>query len=417
MEGTTMRRIRILLAMLGAMLLAAPAAILAQQPPIKIGMSMPQTGTLGGGGQAALLALRMWVDDVNAKGGLLGRKVELIAYDDQSNPALTPGIYTKLLDVDKVDLIIAPYGTVPTAPIMPLVKQRDLLLMGNFSFQVNRTVKHDKWFNNSPWNDAASWSDGFIGTGQKLGAKSIAFLAADQEFAQNLANGARELAKKAGMNVVYNQNYPPATVDFSSMIRAIRAAKPDIVFVMSYPNDSVAIVRAVNEIGVGDSVKLFGGGMVGLQFTPIMESLGSSLNGIVNYNSYVPGMKYPGVEDFLSRYAKKAAEAKVDPLGFYLPPFNYAIGQMLEQAITATKSLDHKVLADYLRSNQMSTIVGPVHYGKDGEWANARVVQAQFRGVVDKNMDQFRKPGTQVVLYPEQYKTGEVVAPFEKARK
>jgi branched-chain amino acid transport system substrate-binding protein len=351
------------------------------QQPIKVGMSMPQTGSLGAGGKAALLALQMWVEDVNAKGGLLGRKVEFIVYDDQTNPALTPAIYTKLLDVDKVDLLIAPYGTVPTAPIMPLVKQRDLLLMGNFSFQVNRTVKHDKWFNNSPWNNAASWSDGFIGAGKQLGAKTIAFLAADQE-----------------------------------MIRAIRAAKPDIVFVMSYPNDSVAIVRAVNEIGVGESVKLFGGGMVGLQFTPIMESLGSSLNGIVNYNSYVPGIKYPGIEEFLGRYAKRAVEAKVDPLGFYLPPFNYAIGQMLEQAVTATKSLDHKVLADYIRKNEMQTIVGPIRYGPDGEWANPRVVQAQFRGVVDKNMEQFRQPGKQVVLYPSQFKTGEVVAPFEKAR-
>ena len=404
--------------MLGALLVTfALAGAAAAQQPIKVGMSMPQTGSLGGGGQAALLALRMWVEDVNAKGGLLGRKVEFIVYDDQTNPALTPGIYTKLLDVDKVDLLIAPYGTVPTGPIMPLVKQRGLLLMGNFSFQVNRTVKHDMWFNNAPWNDASSWSDGFFQAGRKLGAKTIAFLAADQEFAQNLANGARELAKKAGLQTVYNQNYPPATVDFSSMIRAVRAAKPDMVFVMSYPNDSVAIVRAVNEIGVGESVKLFGGGMVGLQFTPNMVSLGSSLNGIVNYNTYIPGIKYPGVEEFLARYAKRAAEAKVDPLGFYLPPYNYAIGQMLEQAINATKSLDHKVLANYLRNNEMKTIVGPIRYGPDGEWATPRVVQAQFRGVVDKNMDQFRQPGKQVVLFPEQFKTGDVIAPFEKARK
>src|SRR3982751_2168926 len=168
-----------------------------QQGPIKIGIGISQTGTLGGGGKAALLALQMWVEDVNGKGGMIGRKVELIAYDDQSNPATTPGIYTKLLDVDKVDLLIAPYGTVPTAPIMPLVKQRGLLLMGNFSFQVNHTVKHDMWFNNLPAADASSWFDGYIATGQKLGAKTIAFLAADQEFAQNLANGARELAKKA----------------------------------------------------------------------------------------------------------------------------------------------------------------------------------------------------------------------------
>jgi branched-chain amino acid transport system substrate-binding protein len=390
---------------------------LAQQGPIKIGMSQPQTGSLGAGGKAELVALRMWVDDVNAKGGLLGRKVELIAYDDQTNPALTPGIYTKLLDVDKVDLLFAPYGTVPTAPIMPLVKQRGLLLMGNFSFQVNHTVKHDMWFNNLPAPDAQSWFEGFFEQGQKAGAKTIAFLAADQEFAQNLANGAKELAKKGGLKTVYSQNYPPTTTDFSSLIRAIRAARPDMVFVCSYPNDSVAIVRAMNEIGVGPGVKLFGGGMVGLQFTPVMESLGSMLNGIVNYNSYVPGVKYPGIDEFLKRYQQKAAEEKVDPLGFYLPPFGYAMGQMLEQAVEGTKSLDQKKLAQYLHTHTMQTIVGPISYNKDGEWAHPRMLMIQFRGIADKNLEQWRSPGKQVVLYPPQYRTGEAVMPFDKARK
>ncbi len=404
--------VRAVLAALG--IAAFPA--FAQQGPIKIGMSMPQTGSLGAGGKAELVAIRMWVEDVNAKGGLLGRKVELIVYDDQTNPALTPGIYTKLLDVDKVDLLFAPYGTVPTAPIMPLVKQRGLLLMGNFSFQVNHTVKHDMWFNNLPAADAQSWFEGFFEQGKKSGAKTIAFLAADQEFAQNLANGAKELAKKGGLQTVYSQNYPPTTTDFSSLIRGVRAAKPDMVFVCSYPNDSVAIVRAVNEIGVGPSVKLFGGGMVGLQFTPVMESLGSMLNGIVNYNSYVPGVKYPGIDEFFKRYQKKAAEEKVDPLGFYLPPFGYAMGQMLEQAVEGTKSLDQKKLAQYLHSHTMQTIVGPISYNKDGEWAQSRMLMIQFRGIADKNLEQWREVGKQVVLYPSQYKTGEAVMPFDKAR-
>jgi branched-chain amino acid transport system substrate-binding protein len=401
----------------GALAASIPGSKVFAQNVVKIGMSMPQTGSLGAGGQAALVALRMWVEDVNKKGGLLGRKVEFIVYDDQTNPANTPGIYTKLLDVDKVDLLIAPYGTVPTAPIMPLVKQRGKLLIGNFSFQVNHKVQHDMWFNNSPWNDASSWSDGFFKAGEKAGAKTVAFLAADQEFAQNLANGARELAKKAGMKSVYDQNYPPTTTDFSGLIRAVRASRPDIVFVMSYPNDSVAIVRAVNEIGVGSGVKLFGGGMVGLQFTPNMVNLGSQLNGIVNYNSYVPGMKYPGIDDFLARYSKKAAEAKVDPLGFYLPPFNYAIGQILEQATKAVGSFDDRKLAAWLHANEVHTIVGPIRWDQHGEWAKPRVIQAQFRGVANKNLEQWKKPGKQVVIYPDEYKTGDVITPFDKARK
>src|SRR6266540_7057142 len=190
------------------------AVSIAQQGPIKIGMSMPQTGSLGAGGKAALLALQMWVEDVNAKGGLLGRKVDFIVYDDQTNPALTPGIYTKLLDVDKVDLIIAPYGTVPTAPLMPLVKQRGMLLMGNFSFQVNSKVGHDMWFNNAPWGPADSWASAFLDLGQKAGGKTMALLTADQEFAQNLALTAREVAKQRNIPIVFDQSYPPNTVEF-----------------------------------------------------------------------------------------------------------------------------------------------------------------------------------------------------------
>jgi len=394
-----------------------PSTALAQGAPLKIGMSMPQTGALGAGGQAALLALRMWVDDVNAKGGLLGRKVELIAYDDQSNGANTPGIYTKLLDVDKAELLIAPYGTNPTAPIMPLVKERGLMLMGNFSFQVNAKVQHDMWFNNAPWNDARGWSEGFLELGKMAGAKSIAIFAADAEFSQNLANGAREIVKKTGWNVVYDQNYPPNNTDFSSIIRAVRAARPEAVFVACYPNEAVAVMRSVNEIGLGSQVQIFGGGMVGLQFTPIMQSLGSLLNGVVNFNSYVPGMKFPGIDDFFKRYSVRAAAAKVDPLGYYLPPFNYATGQMIEQAVNATKSFDHKKLAEYMRKTEFQTIVGPIGFDKFGERAKPRMVQAQFRNIQDNNVDQFKNTGKQVVLWPESDKQGDFIFPFDKARK
>jgi len=379
-------------------------------------MSIAQTGPLAAAGRAALVAFRMWVEDVNARGGLLGRTVELLAYDDQGSVSATPALYAKLLDVDQVDLLIAPYGTAPTASLMGMVKSRARLLMGNFSFQVNHVVRHELWFNNAPWKDAKSFSQGFFRLGRELGAGSVAFLAADNEFGQSLADGARALAQRSGLKILYDQNYPPGNSDFSSMIRAIRAARPDMVYVMSYPAESVLIVRALGEIGVGPSVRIFGGGMVGLQYTPIMESLGSALTGIVNYNTYVPGVEYEGMDQFLSRYSKRAVEAKVDPLGFYLPPFEYAIGQLLEQAIAATGSLHDAAIAGYLRSNEMKTIVGPIRYGADGEWAQPRVIMTQFQGVKDRNLEQFRKPGVQAILFPEDLKNGQLRAPFERAR-
>ena len=409
--------------LLGAALTVAGLAIIpaasAQQPPIKIGMSMAQTGGLAGGGKASLLGTEIWRDDINARGGLLGRKVELVVYDDKSSASETPAIYSKLLDVDKVDLLFSPYATVPTAPIMPLVKQRGMVLIGNFSFQINSKIGHDMWFNVAPWGPADSWAAAFLDIGQKAGGKTVALLTADQEFAQNLATTAREVATKRNMPIVFDQAYPPNTVEFSGIIRSLKAAKPDIVYVASYPPDSAGILRAVNEIGIGDNVKLFGGGMVGLQFGPVMQNLGSLLNGVVNFNTWLPepSMYFEGTKTFFDTYTKRAIEAKVDPLGFYLAPFGYASGQLIEAAVKSAGSLDQKAIAKYLHEHEVQTIVGPISFSADGERKVTATLQAQFRGIVDKDMEQFRKQGKQVILFPANLKSGELITPFEAARK
>jgi len=274
------------------------------------------------------------------------------------------------------------------------------------------------WFNNAPWGPADSWAAAFLDLGQKAGGKTVALLTADQEFAQNLALTAREIAKKRNMSIVFDQAYPPNTVEFASIIRALKAAKPDIVYVASYPQDSAGILRAVNEIGIGDNVKILGGGMVGLQFGAVMESLGSLLNGVVNYNTWLPepGMYYDGTKAFFETYSKRAVEAKVDPLGYYLAPFGYASGQLLEQAVKETGSLDQKAIAKYLHEHEVNTIVGPIAFSADGERKETATLMAQFRGVVDKNIEQFRKSGKQVILFPARLKSGDIISPFESAR-
>jgi branched-chain amino acid transport system substrate-binding protein len=398
--------------------LAAAFTHAQEKKPIRIGLSIAQTGPLSGAGKSGLLGLQLWRDDVNARGGLLGRPVELIVYDDQSSAATVPGIYAKLLDVDKVDLLIGPYSSNLTAPIMPLIKQRDLLLIGNFALDANARLRHDKYFSALPSASADQWAAPFFDLAKQLQGKTIAMLAADAEFAQTLAGGARNELKKRGLQLVYDQTYPPNTVDFSSMLRAIRAKQPDAVFVAGYPSDSTAIIRAVKEIGIGDSVKLFGGGMVGLQNAAVMQSLGSMLNGVVNYHTWVPekSLDFPGVNSFLTRYQARAKDANVDALGFYLPPFSYASGQMLEQAVSATKSLEHKILAKYLHDNELKTIVGGIRFNALGEWAQSRLIYVQFRGVADKNLDQFRAAGKQVIVAPAAHKTGDLM-PFGEARK
>jgi len=407
------------IAMVAGLSLAVPAPAQADDhDTIKIGFSMALTGGLAGAGKGALIAMQIWAEDQNAKGGILGKKVELVYYDDQTNPATVPGIYTKLLDVDKVDFVVSGYGTNLIAPAMPIVMQRGLVFPSLFGLAVNEKFKYDNYFQIMPAgpDPLTDWSKGFfdVAMAQNPKPKTIALVGADAEFARNAVKGARENAKKLGMEIVYDQTYPPRTADYTPIVRAIQARNPDVVFVGSYPPDSVGMVKAATEVGL--KTKMFGGGMVGLQFASIMTALGPKLNGIVNYDFWVPEktLKFKGVEAFLAKYQEAAKGKGVDPLGFYLQPYAYGYLQVLEQAITATKSMDHAKVGEYIRTHEFDTVVGHVKFAPNGEWANSRVLQVQYQGIQDNKLDTFAKEGTRVVLYPNDWKSGDINFPYSK---
>src|SRR5262245_60196578 len=403
-----------------ALALAIPACVvtpaLAQQKPIKIGFSMSLTGPLGAGGKSALIAMEIWRDDVNAKGGLLGRPVEFVYYDDQTNPAKVPPLYTKLLEVDQVELVVSSYGTNVIAPAMPIVMRRKMAFPSLFGLAVNDEFKYDRYFQIMPAGPSPKedWSRGFFEIAKSKGLKTVALAAADAEFAQNAVAGARKHAQQMGFQIVYDKSYPPPTTDFAPIVHAIQATNPDMVYIGSYPPDSTGMVKTANELGL--KTKLFGGGMVGLQFAAIQKNLGPMLNGIVNYDFWVPAptLNFPGIEAFLKSYQKRAAGAGVDPLGHYLPPFAYAYLEVLGQAVAATESLDQGKLADHMRTTTYNTIVGPVKFGSNGEWASSRALMVQFRDLKADDIEQFTKPGSRVVLYPPSVKSGELAFPYRQ---
>jgi branched-chain amino acid transport system substrate-binding protein len=408
-----------ILALTAATLVAAPAAAQSGEP-IKIGFSMALTGGLAPNGKSALLAQKIWEEDINAKGGLLGRPVKLVYYDDKSSPAEVPAIYTKLLDVDKVELVIGPYATAQIAPAMPIVMQKKKTFIGLLGLAVNTEFNYPNYFAMIPSGPDAkpAFTKGFFDIAMAQGAKpqTVAIVAADQEFSRNAADGARENAKAANLRVVYDRTYPPSTADFAPIVRAIQASNPDIVVVCSYPPDSVGMVRSVNEIGF--KPKAIGGAMVGLQATAIKTQLGPLLNGWTNYDFWlpVPKMEFAGVADFIKRYQAKAAAEGVDPLGYYMAPWGYAQLQVLQQAVEGTKSLDDAKLGDYIRANAFKTVVGDVKFGAKGEWEKSRVLQVQFQNVKGNDVAQFKDMSTQVVVAPAEYESGKVIYPYEKAK-
>src|SRR5689334_20327101 len=315
----------------GLAMILAPALA---ADPIKIGFGMSLSGSNAAAGKMFLLGREIWKDEANAKGGLLGRTIQFVYYDDQSNPSLVPGIYSKLLDVDKVDLVVSPYSTNQIAPAMPVVMQKKMVFMALFGTGVNDEFKYDRYFQilpNGP-DGNASFSRGFFETALTMNPKprTVALVGEDTEFGQNVLSGARGNVEKLGLKIVYDRTFPPSTVDHSPVVRAVQAANPDIVFVASYPAGSTGMVRAVNEIGYRP--RMLGGAMIGLQLTPIKAQLGPLLNGLVINENYVPEptMKFAGVDDFLKRYQERAKGAGVDPLGLW-SPFAYAEMQILGQ--------------------------------------------------------------------------------------
>jgi branched-chain amino acid transport system substrate-binding protein len=405
---------RVALAALAAFSLAAGTGAARAAEPIKIGLSMELTGNLASGGTQSLRAMKIWEEDINAKGGLLGRPVKLVYYDDQSSPANVPGIYTKLIDVDKVDLLVSSYGTNMIAPAMPVAMDHDKLFMTLFGTAVNDKFKYDKYFQILPngKDTAVAPSKGWFEVAMTINPKpkTVALLAADAEYAQNVIAGARRVVKELGLKTVYDEKYDPKTMDYLPIVRALQAAHADLVYVASYPADSVGIIKAAHEVGL--KAQLFGGGMIGLAFAPIKVALGPLLNGICVYDVYVPEptMKFPGIENFLKRY--QAVAGKADPLGYYLPPFAYAELQVLGDAVTATKGLDQDKLAKYIHATTFHTIVGDVTFAENGEWEKSRVLFVQYQGIDKSGIEQFKQAGKQVILYPPEFVSGKLQSPY-----
>jgi branched-chain amino acid transport system substrate-binding protein len=406
----------------GASLLAAMSLIGAIAPapaqePIKIGFSVSLTGGLASSGKAHLLSKQIWLEEINAKGGLLGRPVKLVYYDDQTNASTVPGIYAKLVDIDKVDVLMGAATNLIVAA-MPMIMERKKMVMVLLALGSNAEFKYPKYFQSAPFgpDPKGVLSSAFFAVAKSLNPapKTVALVGADAEFANNVLIGARENAKQAGLQIVYDRSYPPSTVDYTPIVRAVQATNPNVVLLASYPPDSVGMVRAATEVGL--KAQLFGGAMVGMQYASLITQLSEKLNRVVNYHFFVPSpkMNFPGIDEFLKKYQAQAKDAGVDPLGFYQPPFAYAAMQVLQQAITATGSLNDDKLAAYIHGNSFNTIVGEIRFNDLGEWANARTLMIQFQGIQGQGLEQYLTGHRQVIVYPAEYKDGDLEQPFAK---
>jgi branched-chain amino acid transport system substrate-binding protein len=384
--------------------------------PIRIGYSLSLSGPVTENTKAARLAHQIWERDVNSRGGLLGRKVELVCVDDHGDALQVASIYTQLLDNEKVDLIIGGYGTNTIAASMPLVIERKKFLIGLMGLGVNLSLNYPNYFAMIPTgpNPNQALTEGFfsLAASQIPKPQTVAILSADAEFSKNPVIGARQNAATYGMRIIYEKKYPLSTENFTPIIDEIKTINADLLFLCSYLKDSIGLVRSIHASNYYP--KMVGGAMIGPQSASVKTELGPLLNGFVNYEYWmpVPKMNFPGVSDMLAKYQTQAIAENIDALGFYVAPLAYSQMQVLEQAVIATGSLTDELLADYCRTNVFETIIGSVRFGEGGEWAEPRVIQVQFQNIDNNEVDTFRDSRVQVVVSPAEYASGNFIYPY-----
>ena len=391
----------------------------AASAPIHIGYCLSLTGPVADNSRSARLAHDIWREDVNRRGGLLGRPVELVCYDDHADATLVPGIYERLIDEDKVDLVIGGYGTNTVLPAMPLIMERQRFFVGLMGLGVNNTLAYPNYFAMIPTgpDPNAALTEGFfeLAAAQTPRSLTVALVSADAEFSRNPILGAKANAEKYGIRIIHEATYPLTTENFTPVIDAVAKSGCDLLFLCSYLEDSIGLVRAIHAHPFRP--KMVGAGMTGPQNTAVKTTLGPLLNGFVNYEYWapVPTMVFPGVQEFLSTYRARAGDAGVDLLGHYMAPLAYAQMQVVAQAIEATDGLNDGPLSTFTRDATFNTVMGDVKFGRNGEWTHPRVLQVQFRGIAGNGADQFKDGSRQVVVSPSTLASGQLIFPYAEA--
>jgi branched-chain amino acid transport system substrate-binding protein len=387
--------------------------------PIRIGYCLSLTGPVAGNTRSAQLAHGIWREDVNRRGGLLGRPVELICYDDHGDASLVPGIYKRLMDEDHVDLVIGGYGTNSLLPAMPLIMERQRFFVGLMGLGVNNALAYPNYFAMIPTgpDPNAALTEGFFALAAEQTSRpaTVGLLSADAEFSRNPVLGAKANSEKYGFRIVHEATYPLTSENFAPFIDAVAKSGCDLLFLCSYLADSIGLVQAISAHPFRP--KMVGGAMIGPQNTEVRTTLGPQLNGFVNYEYWVPvpKMAYPGVQDMLKTYQARATGASVDILGHYMVPLAYAQMQVVAEAISATGSVEDATLSEFSRGATFNTVMGDVKFGKNGEWAQPRVLQVQFRNIAGHEPEQFKDGSRQVVVSPNTLASGQLIFPYAEA--
>lgn len=356
---------------------------LAQQKPIVIGGTLGLTGSFAEPSADYKVVYQRWLDEVNKKGGLLGRPVKMIIYNDEGTPTVAQSLYSRLLDQDQVDLVLAPYTTFIGGAIVPIVLSHQKLLFNGGFVGINIFKNARGSIIGSYTYQEPDYTRGLFdlikGLPTNKRPKRVAIFTAQNPFPVVVRDGvggvggALKLAKAAGMNVVLNEQYPPNTTDFTGLVQKAKAANADMLLELGLPNDSLQVARTVQQQGYKPLIFC----TCGSQVTTLSAwpKLGSAAEGVIGTTISWPSQGYPGLAELAAAFKARGDDT--------LPTYaivGYAILQVIQQAVDGAKTLDQDKLKAYVHSHEFKTAAGNFRYQDDGTPVFSQVVLQYIKG-------------------------------------
>jgi len=377
-------------ALAGVVFASLPLPV-AAQTPIKIGASMSVTGTYAKPGTYQKQGYDVCIDELNAKGGILGRKVELVIYDDQSTPATAVRLYEKLITEDKVDAVMGPYSSAVSEAVANVTEKYKKVMVAPLAATTSIFKKGRKYIF-MVITPAENYLDGLIDMAAKRGLKTVAIINEDTLFPKASASGTAEAAKKRGMQVVLQEAYPKGNTDFSALLVKIKAANPDVLAAGTYFDDAVAITRQMKELNVNP--KMFGltvGGDLP-EFYDLLKQNAEYIYGSTQWDESLP---YPGQKEFLTAYRAKFKGQEPS----YHTAAGYAGCLIYAEAVKKAGTLDADKVRDQLLKMEIKTAFGDYKVEPDGFQIAHKMVMLQWQD------------GKRIVVWPDDLANGKARYP------
>ncbi len=386
-------------AALAALAWAVAPLVTEAQPPIRIGATLAQTGVYAALGQNQLRGYQLCVKHMNEKGGVLGRKLELVLYDDGSDPATAVRLYEKLITQDKVDLVLGPYGSPISEAVADVNEKHKMPMVAPIAATTSIYKKGRKFiFGMLPPSEV--FLEGLIDLAAKKGLKTVALINVDELYARAAAQGAIELAKKKGLQLVFADAYPLGNTDFSTILTKVRAANPDVLGGATRFEDAVVITRQMKALNVNPRMV---GLTVGVDTLKFYEALGRDAEFVYGVTPWVPELvelragglipiarQYPGAREFVEAYKREFPGADSS----YHSAAGYGGCEILVEAIRRAGSLDSEKLREAILKMDRNTVFGGFRVDRDGLQIAHKMLMFQWQD------------GKKVIVWPEELAPG-----------